>query len=108
MNCAPPCTFAYKDGAYQKGIYGKVHFFRPFYTACYPGFPYLPGANTNFQVCRLSSFRCVIDIIIRNAHFQCSIEFQIDYNASFLKKNVDLVVLLCLVADTAESQCSDR
>lgn len=79
-----------------------------FYTACYPGFPYLPGANTNFQVCRLSSFRCVIDIIIRNAHFQCSIEFQIDYNASFLKKNVDLVVLLCLVADTAESQCSDR
>lgn len=30
MNCAPPCTFAYKNGAYQKGIYGKVHFFRPF------------------------------------------------------------------------------
>lgn len=84
MNCAHSCTFAYKDGAYQKGIYGKVYFFLPFYTAYYSGFLYLHQTNSNFKFVGFLPFRCVD--VIRNAHFQSNIEFQTDCDTSFLKK----------------------
>jgi len=81
----PPCAFVHKDEAHQQVFWGKDDFLLPFYTALYLGFPYLPGANTNFQLCVFSS-RYLIDIVIRNSHFLCSIELQIDYNTSLFKK----------------------
>lgn len=71
-------------------------------------FPYLGGANTNFQVCVFSS-RYLINMVIRNAHLHCNIELRMDSSAPFKKKKkVDLSVPLCLAEDAAELQYSDR